>query len=256
MIRRHLIVSFLCSMVLSHPALAQSVDELVNKHLEACGGLEKLKAVKSMELAGKWLMAPLTEDRRSAGPGKEESVTVKMKRPNFVRTEILLQGQALIQAYDGENSWGLRPGATDPDMLADDEGGVGEMSDMFLKELSDLDGPLVDYKDKWNKVELVGKENVDGNETYKLKLSPKDGYVRYIFLDTKTFNTAKVTRPGSEFLMETYYRDYKPVNGLMIPHTIESKVDGQTFSKITLEKAQMDVPLEDAIFKLPTKAQN
>ena len=56
--------------------------------------------------------------------------------------------------------------------------------------------------------------------------------------------------------METYYRDYKPVNGLMIPHTIESKVDGQTFSKITLKKAQMDVPLEDAIFKLPTKAQN
>lgn len=256
MIRRNLTMSFLCSVVFCYSALAQSVEELVNKHLEACGGLTKLKAVKSMEMTGKWLMVPMTEDRRPAGPGTEESVTVKIKRPNFVRTEIPLQGQTSIGAYDGETSWGLRPGSKDPDIFSEDEGGMGELIDMFLKEIADFDGPLVDYKDKWNKVELVGKENVDNNETYKFKLSPKDGYVRYIFLDGKTFNTAKVTRPGSEFLMETYYRDYKPVNGLMIPHTIESKIDGQTFSKITLEKTQMDVPLEDAIFKLPTKPQN
>ena len=56
MIRRNLAVGVLCSLVFSCSALAQSVDELVNKHLETCGGLEKLKAIRSMKITGKMLM--------------------------------------------------------------------------------------------------------------------------------------------------------------------------------------------------------
>jgi outer membrane lipoprotein-sorting protein len=251
MIPKSLLVSFLVSAIFSWQSLAQNIDELISGHLEACGGLTKLKALKSVKMSGKLLMPMMMQNVSTEGSAAEAPVTVQIKKPNLVRMEIDLQGKPLVQAFDGETAWSLRPGSKEPDNLSEDEGGMGEMADLFLREIADLEGPLVDSKDKWNKVELLGKEDVDGTESYKLKLSPKDGFVRYLFLDTKTLRTTKVTRPGSEFLMETYYKDHKPVNGLMVPYVIESKVDGNTFSKLMLEKAEPDVSLDDALFKMP-----
>ncbi len=122
---------------------------------------------------------------------------------------------------------------------------------LLLREISDSEGSLIGSKETREKIELLGKEDVEGVASYKLKLSPNDGFVRYLFHDTKSLQTTKITRPGSEFLMETYYKDYKPVNGLAIPHTVESKVDGNPFSKLTVEKAELDPALDDAMFKMP-----
>jgi hypothetical protein len=251
MIRKNLWVSFLISAVFSWQGLAQNIDELIGSHLEASGGLAKVKALRSMKLSGKISMPMMMQNAPAGGSAAQAPVMLQIKKPNLVRMEIDVQGKPLVQAFDGETAWSLRPGSKEPDNLSEDEGGMGEMADMFLREMSDLEGPLVNSKDKWNKVELLGKESVEGIDSYKLKLSPKDGFVRYVFLDTKSLHTTKVTRPGSEFLMETYYKDYKPVNGLMIPYVIESKVDGNTFSKLTLEKAEPDVAVDDALFKMP-----
>jgi len=251
MIQRNLLVSFLVSTIFSWQGLAQNVDELVNGHLEAGGGSARLKALKSIKVSGRISMPKMMQNTSAGGSGAGAPMTLEIKKPNLVRMEIDVQGKPLVQAFDGETAWSLRPGSKEPDNLSDDEGGMGEMADVFLREMSDLEGPLVDSKNKWNKVELLGKEDVEGIESYKLKLSPKDGFVRYVFLDTKSLHTTKVTRPGSEFLMETYYKDYKPVNSLMIPYVIESKVDGNTFSKLTLEKAEPDVAVDDALFKMP-----
>jgi hypothetical protein len=250
MIRRSLVISFLTLVVFSLQALAQSVEQLVSGHVEAIGGTTKLKALQSMKLSGKISMPTMLQNIPGASE-PESPVVLQVKKPNLVRMEVDVQGKPLVQAFDGEMAWGLRPGSTEPDNLSDDEGGVGEMADLFLREISDLQGLLVDSKDKWKKVELLGKEDVEGVESYKLKLSPNDGFVRYLFLDTKNLYTTKITRPGSEFLMETYYKDYKPLNGLLIPYAIESKVDGNTFSKLTLEKAELDPVLDDALFKMP-----
>jgi outer membrane lipoprotein-sorting protein len=251
MIRKNLLVSFLVSAIFSWQSLAQNIDELVGGHLEASGGVAKLKALKSLKVSGKLVMPMMTQNASAGGSATEAPVIIQIKKPNLVRMEIDLQGKQLVQAFDGETAWSLRPGSKEPDILSWDEGGMGEMADLFLREIADLEGPLVDSKNKWNKVELLGKENVEGTESYKLKLSPKDGFVRYLFLDAKGLLTTKLTRPGSEFLMETYYKDYKPVNGLMMPYTIESRVDGNTFSKLTLEKAEPDVAVDDALFKMP-----
>jgi len=250
MIPKSLLVSFLLSVTFSWQSWAQNIDELVTGHLEASGGSTKLKALKSLKASGKLLM-PMMQNMSSGGSAAEAPVTVQIKKPNLIRMEIDVQGKPLIQAFDGETAWGLRPGSQEPDNLSDDEGGMGEMADLFLREVADLEGLLVDSKDKWNKVELLGKESVEGTETYKLKLSPKDGFVRYLFLDTKTLHTTKVTRPGSEFLMETYFKDYRPLNGLTMPYLIESRVDGNTFSKLTLEKAEPNAAVDDAVFKMP-----
>jgi len=245
MFRKILFVSFLIPAVMSWQALAQNVDELVSGHVEAMGGAAKVKALKSMKLGGKISMPTMMSDP------SESPAVLQIKKPNLARMEIDVKGKPFVQAFDGEMAWGLRPGSTESENLSDDEGGPGEMAELFLREMADLEGPLVDAQDKWKKIELLGKEDVDGVESYKLKLSPKDGFVRYLFLDPKSLHATKITRPGSEFLMETYFRDYRAVGGLVVPYFIESKVDGNTFSKLTLEKVELDPVLDDAMFKMP-----
>jgi hypothetical protein len=255
MTRRSLALALTFSAILPWCALAQTVDEVISRNLEARGGLEKLQAVKSIVMTGKMLDVPLTEDLQPAGPGTEMPVTIQFKRPHSIRMEITLKGQKGVQAYNGEKAWGTRPGSTEPEAFSEEDGGMSAATEMLLKELSDIDSPLLNYKEKWNKVELAGKENVGGAEAYKLKLTPKEGYVRYAYIDSKSYLTTKTTRQNPDFLIETYYGDYKPVQGVMIPHSIENKIDGQTFNRLTLEKADAGAALDDSLFKMPSKAQ-
>jgi len=86
---------------------------------------------------------------------------------------------------------------------------------------SDLDGPLVDYATKGNKVELEGVEKVENHDAYKLKLTMKGGQVQHIWVDAETFLDVKVEgtprrMDGKMRPVSIYLRDYKDVNGLMI----------------------------------------
>src|SRR3974390_3135837 len=80
---------------------AQSMDDLLAKHLQARGGAEKIGAVPSLKLTGKILMIPLNDFRKPAGPGQEAPVTLVVKRPDRVRMEIDREGKKVVQAYDG-----------------------------------------------------------------------------------------------------------------------------------------------------------
>jgi len=255
MTRRSLVLALVFSAILPWYALAQTADEVINRNMEARGGLEKLQALKSIVMTGKMLDVPFTEDLQPAGPGTEMPVTIQFNRPHSIRIETTLKGQKGVQAYNGEKAWGVRPGSTDPEVFSEDDGGMSAATEMLLKELSDLDSPVLNYQEKWKKVELAGKENVGGTEAYKLKLTPKEGYVRYVYVDSKNYLTTKTTRQNPDFLIETYYTDYKPVQGVMIPHSIESKIDQQTFNRLTLDKVEGGAALNDSLFKMPSKAQ-
>lgn len=127
-------------------------------------------------------------------------------------------------------------------------------------EQADFDGPLVNYKEKGNTVELVGSEDVEGTPAYKLKLTLKSGDVRYIFIDKDSFlelkATAMMKREGNEMQIDSLSGDYKEVNGLMMPFSIETRVKDQVMSQITIDKIELDVPIDDAIFKMPPATQS
>ena len=130
MLRRALLGG-LAVAVLTAPALAQTVDEVIAKSLEARGGLDKLKAVRSIRMTGKMTM----------GPGMEAPVTIEMKRPRNARIEFTIQGSTGVQAYDGQQAWGISPlGSQQPEPMP------AEMA-KELDDQADLDGPLVDYKE-------------------------------------------------------------------------------------------------------------
>ena len=231
--------------VLLVPALsAQTVDEIIAKNVQARGGMDKIKAVQSVRSTGTMTM----------GPGMEAPGSLIQKRPDMARLEFTVQGLTAVQAYDGKTAWQIMPfmGKKDPEaMSADDK--------KDIEENGDLDGPLVDYKSKGNKVELLGKDKLEGTDAYKLKATLKNGDVITIYLDADSYLEIKeeVTRMirGTEQQMETSLGDYKEVNGLMFPFAMESGVKGgQEKQKLTLSKIELNVPVDDSIFKMPPPA--
>ncbi|MGA8028141.1 MAG: hypothetical protein WB992_13440, partial [Bryobacteraceae bacterium] len=181
---------------------AQTVDEVIAKNIEARGGLENLKKVNTIRMTGKF----------SAGSFRASFVQ-EIKRPNKIRQEMIIQGMAETQAYDGKTGWQVSPfeGRKDPDLMSAD--------DMKpLVEEADIDGPLVDYKNKDHRAELIGHDSVEGTDCYKVKLSLANGDVWYYYIDTDSFLELKIETErnirGTVRYDETLYGDYDQVNGV------------------------------------------
>ena len=240
---RILILIFVLPLLFSLQASAQTVDDLVGKNIQAHGGLEKLKSLKSVKISGKVL----------AHAGIEIPITLQKKRPNLLRVDLNFQGKDLIQAFDGETGWQTPFVGTDIQKMTEDD-----LKD--IKEQADFDGPLVDYKEKGNAVELVGKEDMEGTDVYKLKITLKDGNIRYLYLDgdnaLELKSSGKIKREGTEYDAETFYGNYQTIEGVTMPFSIEVKVNGQTGQQITIEKVETNVDMNDSIFKMPAATQS
>lgn len=220
---------------------AQTADEIVAKTIAAQGGADKIKAVQTMRMTG----------TMTAGPGIEAPLVIEVKRPNKLRADFDVQGVENTQAYDGQSAWislpaqGMKIPMPAPADLT-----------KLMEEQADMDGPLVDYQAKGNKVELMGKEPVQGTDTFKLKITTKAGDVRYVYVDTEHFLPLKSesvrTLNGAEHTMWTVVGDYKAVSGVVMPYSIESGMDGAGGSqKVTLSKIEVNIPIDDARFKMP-----
>jgi outer membrane lipoprotein-sorting protein len=240
MLRRLLLV-IAASFATVSLASAQTAEDIVAKHVAARGGMEKLKAVKTIRMTG----------TMTAGPGIEAPITIEMKRPKNTRLEFTLQGLTGVQAYDGTTAWAIMPfqGKKDPEALPAEQAKI-------MDEQADFDGQLIDYKEKGHTVELVGKEQVEGTDAYKLKATNKDGEVQYHFLDAEYFleirtETSRTIR-GTQMEFESSIGDYKEVGGLMFPHSIESGPKGSPQrQKLTISKIELNPDIDEARFKMP-----
>ena len=223
-----------------HP---QTVDEVIAKYIQAHGGLEKMKSVQTVRMSGNF----------SAGSFRAAFVQ-ENKRPNKVREEQIIQAMAGVQAYDGKTAWQVQPfgGRKDPDLLSADEM-------KSLAEDADIDGPLVDYKNKDHRAELMGHDSVEGTDCFKIKLILANSDVRYYYIDTDSFLELKIenerTIRGTVQYSETLYGDYEQVNGLYFPFAFESGAKGDPNRvRFTVEKLEINLPLSDSLFSMPTGA--
>lgn len=226
-------------------AFAQTLDEVLAKHYEALGGLDKLKAVQSVRMTGKMIM----------GQGMEAPFVMEKARPNRFRMEFTFQGMNGIQAYDGKNGWMVMPftGKKDPEAMPAEA--VKEM-----EEQADFDGPLVDWKTKGHTVELVGTEDVEGASAHKVKATLKNGNVITYFIDAETFLTLKEESKrsirGTEVEGESSVGDYKQVEGLTMPFAMEMGAKGSPQKqKLVTEKVEINPKFEDTRFVMPVVAK-
>ena len=221
-------------------AFAQTAEELVAKNTQAKGGLEKIKAIQSVRMSG-------TQD----GDGFKAAVTQENKRPNLVRKTFALQGMTAVQAYDGGSGWQIRPfgGRKDPELMGGDD-----LPGMLLD--ADFDGPLVDYAAKGNKIEYLGHDTVDGDDSYKLKVTLKNGDILYYYLDPDTYleirKEIQVFIRGSVKEFFVNLGSYKPVNGVMFPFSTASGPKGNDNPpSTTYDKIEVNAPVQDSGFALP-----
>jgi outer membrane lipoprotein-sorting protein len=225
---------------------AQTADELVAKNLAAKGGVAKLKAVQGMRITGRVTLP-------NAGGGLEIPMTILTKRPNRFRQESTVQGQKVIIAYDGKNAWMINPimGADSPRPIQGDQAEI-------LKQQADLDGPLADYKEKGTTIDVMGTETMDGKQVHKLKVTPKTGRVVYLYLDAQTGLEAKTVMdapadPNSgapAATMEIQFSNYQNVGGLMMPHTIQQKLNGQV-AQVNIDKIELSPAVDESLFSMP-----
>jgi len=244
---RHLLHLIVLPILASAPLVAQTMnaDQIIAKNVEALGGMAKLKAIKSVRMTGK----------ASGGP-MEVPFVMEQKRPGSFYQDVTVQNMHLIQAFDGKTGWTINPfagygGKKDPELMDADEL-------KFAQDQADLDGPLVDYKDKGNKVEYLGKEDLEGSPAHKLQVTLKSGNVKTIFLDADSFleikQTSKRVIRGTEVETETALGDYKEEGGVMMPHSMETGAKGRPEKqKITIEKVEINPAIDDAKFKMPEK---
>jgi outer membrane lipoprotein-sorting protein len=239
MCRKPLLI--LAAMVLLPAAIcAQTVDEIIAKNIQAHGGMEKLKSVQARRQSAKF----------SAGSFKADVRQVN-KRPNEVRNEFLIQGMAQVRAYDGKTGWQVNPfsGRREAELLSEDN----------MKELvvaADMDGPLVDYKEKGHTAELMGHDSVEGTDCYKVKLTLKNGDVRTYYLDTDSYLELKLETQtfirGAPRESETYYGDYEQIGGIYFPFAIEEGQKGDPDRvRFTVEKVEINPTVDDALFSMP-----
>jgi len=215
---------------------AQNLDEVLDKHFKTVGQ-EKLLEKQSYSVK-----ATIQQ------MGMELPMVMKMKRPNKFRVEMEMQGQKMIQAYDGAKGWMIAPWMSpEPQDLS------GPELDQAMDQ-ANIDGELYNYKDKGSTATLLGKVNVDGSPMFNIKLTDKDGNVKNYFIDAESYLVrkvkAKVNAQGQEVEVEQSLSDYKNIEGILMPMKIESKMPMGS-ANVVFESIVFGENFDDSIFTRP-----
>lgn len=238
---RHAVIVLAAVSCLTVLAFGQTAEELVNKNIEAKGGIDKIKAIKSVRMTGKL----------NVGGGMVAASLQENERPNLIRETFTLQGMTAVTAYDGSTGWQIQPfgGHKDPEFMGEDD-----LKDLLLD--ADFDGPLVDYKEKGNTIEFLGHDVVDGDDALRLKVTLKDGDIVYYYLDPDTF--LEIRKEVQEFIRGsvresvTDLGSYKPVAGVMYPFSISQGTKANPAAQsTTIEKIDVNVTIDKADFAVP-----
>lgn len=232
----------LAAVVLLAPAVrAEVVDEIVARHVAARGGKEALAAVRTLRMTG----------RAIAGPGREAIIRREVARPGRIRTEFVFQGTTGVYVWDGTEGWRVSPldGSLEPEPLSPEAAALSA-------EQADFEGPLVDWKAKGHRVELVGTKALPGGNAHQLKVTLKSGTVRTLWIDAATGHlvrsesTRKVR--GHEVPLEVVFGDYQETAGVRFARSMEMGVrDRPRRLRIAVETVEVNPALDDARFRLP-----
>ena len=230
------------------PVQAQTADEIIGNYFENTGGLEKWKSINGMKMTAKVNQG-----------GQEIPIEIIQLKDGRQMTVINFQGKEIKQGvFDGETLWGLNF------LTQKAEKSDAEQTANFKLNANDFADPFIDYKEKGYTVELLGKETIDGAETFKIKLVKEpitvDGKqeedISFYFFDTENFVPIAVQQeiksgPGKGQISETTMSDYQEVDGLYFPFSMSQGIkDGQS-QPIIISTIELNPTIDNAAFTFP-----
>ena len=211
--------SLLILLCLAGNCLAQqdlTLDQVVSRHVEAIGGIEKIHALKSLVIRGMY---------HEGGAIPTGTPLVARNYSAFLRPYYQVIGDpadpnpGLREGFDG-SSWEYYG---DPGVVLRTVGASAAATRHTAEFLQDS---LVDYVEKETKLELQGMEKIDGRDFWKIFVTLADGFQKYVFVDAQTFFTtagrgsAPIHAFGVPVTTEGRFLDFQPVNGVLMPRRI------------------------------------
>jgi outer membrane lipoprotein-sorting protein len=215
---------------------AQSLDEILKQYSSAIHS-DKLATIKTIKITGKM-----------SAMGMEMPMVMYMKNPNKIKVTYSFNGQDMISVFDGEKGYTMNPmmGSAEPVELTGEQLKQVQNNNAFRNE-------LLNYYNK-KQVTLEGTEDVKGTLTNKLKITPETGNPIFMCLDKKTGllvkTTTSIEQMGTTMNVESYMTDYVDTKGVVMPKKTTAMANGMEAATITFDLIEVDVPMEDSLFKI------
>ena len=216
-----------------------TADEIVNKYVDAVGGRDAISKVKSLSMEMSMLIM-----------GSEAPSTVVVLDGVGYKMETEFNGTKMVQCYTDKGGWNVNPmaGAADPTPMPDDMYKAG-------KEQIYVGGALFDYAARGSKIELAGNDA----DTYKVKVTTKDGMESSYIIDAKTYLIksvlGKTKMQGQDVESTTTLSDYRKTDaGYVIPYALNIDFGGQFSLSIAVKKIELNKTIDPAIFQMPKPA--
>jgi outer membrane lipoprotein-sorting protein len=243
-LRRLMLAALLLGWV--HAASAQTVDEIIEKHLTALGGRAALGKMTSRTMTGTITLS--TPAGPVSGP-----IEILNERPNKVRTFINLDltalgvGKVVIdQRFNGTTGYAI-------DSLQGNRDITGDQLEVMRNTV--FPSPLMNYKELGATVELGGKEKVGERDAYLLILKLKMGPALRQYVDAESYLPVRTVLtltvpPVGEIEQTSDLLDWRDVDGVKVPFQIKSSSSVQTLS-IDVTKVEHNQPIDQALFSKP-----
>lgn len=243
---KSLVLLFL-SIAFTNYTNAQTSDQILDKYFEAVGGKDAWSKITSIKSTGK-----------VKAQGMEFPMVMLQKNMKN-KMEMTFQGMSIVQpAFDGTTGWQTNFMTMKAEKMESEENEIAKQS------AGDFPDALLNYNAKGYTFELLGSEMVDGTDCHKLKLTKKplmiDGKSEenadIYFFDKESNVPIKIssvikTGPMKGKMTDALMSDYQEVGGIMIPFTLNQMFDGQLQAAISMEKIELNVPIDDKLFSFP-----
>jgi hypothetical protein len=226
---------FIATVFLGQFVQAQTVSEIMSKHVAAMGGREKIMQLSTVILTGAFI---------ATGDTALIPVTTTKKHMIGSRIDIEANGTSNYQIITPQNGWIFTPVQGDkvPRTFAAD------LLKSFQVQL-DLHDPFINSTEKGYKIEMAGKDTVNGTMCYKLKVTAPNANVTVYSIDSK-FNfivkaSTKIFQFGALEDVVTTFGDYKQnADGFWFAYTNITQRGKTHYDKILT-----NIPVDVNIFK-------
>jgi outer membrane lipoprotein-sorting protein len=225
----------MAGMIMMSVISAQSLDEIVKKYTVA-NKLDHVATLKTIKITANMSVM-----------GMDMPMVFYMKNPDKIKSVTSVNGQDMIQVFDGEKGYVLSPmtGSTEPVEMTPDQVKQSLRSSLFQNSMAN-------YL-KSGQLALAGEENVNDKPAYKIKATIEGGSVIDMFIDKSSYYLVKTSTTtsmnGATVTMDSYPSDYTETNGIIIPMKTSTSAQGMDIL-INFTKVEVDVPMDDSIFKI------
>lgn len=241
----HLALFALLTLSYATIGLAQTADEIIEKHLAAVGGRPALTKLTSRIITGSIVLNSPIGDL----PG---TVEVYSKSPNKSRTLVKVDVPGVGQIVDDQRFDGSTGSVTNSFT------GNREITGVALEAMRNgaFPTPLLTLKESGATLALTGEEKVGAKDAYVIRATPKAGPAIRLYFDkesfmlVKTVSTINAPELGGDIDQVVEYSDFKEVDGFKIPHTTKTTNPAQTVVS-TVKEVKHNVPIDDSSFVKP-----